>query len=102
MSELEKEELTRRINGMSEEEKILACSLMPPEILVNEVEKRFSKQEKRESYFVWSIRSVTTKKVFPRTFEGPKLAEAFRQLRPNPDHWEVVKQEVICGDWTVD
>lgn len=40
MSELEKEELTRRISGMSEEEKMLAVSLFPSELLVLEVGKR--------------------------------------------------------------
>lgn len=47
MSELEKEEFTRRINGMSEEEKILAVSLMPSSILAEEIGNRLLAQERK-------------------------------------------------------
>lgn len=50
MSELEREEFTRRINGMSEEEKALAVSLMPSELLVLEVGNRLIKQERKIRY----------------------------------------------------
>ena len=50
MSELEREEFTRRINGMSEEEKMLAVSLLPSDILVLELGKRLLEQERKISY----------------------------------------------------
>ena len=50
MSELEREEFVSRIKAMSEEEKILACSLMPSEILVLELGKRLLEQERKISY----------------------------------------------------
>ena len=49
MSELEREELTRRINGMSEEEKRLAASLLPSDILADEVGVRLLKYEQKIS-----------------------------------------------------
>ena len=56
MSELEREEFTRRINGMSDEEKRLACSLMPSEILVLEIGKRLLEQERKISYAITDLR----------------------------------------------
>lgn len=40
MSDLEREEFICRIKAMSDEEKMLACSLMPSEILADEVKHR--------------------------------------------------------------
>lgn len=49
MSELEKEELTNRVKGMSEEEMRLAASALPSEILVNEIGLRLLKNEQKMS-----------------------------------------------------
>lgn len=49
MSELEREEFTCRINGMSEEEKRLACSLMPSSMLAMEIGNRLLEQERKIS-----------------------------------------------------
>lgn len=56
MSEIEREEFTCRINGMSEEEKKLAASLLPSEILVLELGKRLLEQERKISYAITDLR----------------------------------------------
>lgn len=51
MSELEREEFTRRINGMSAEEKRLACRLMPSKFLLNEIVSRLIRYERKINDF---------------------------------------------------
>lgn len=56
MSEIEREEFTCRINGMSDEEKKLAASLLPSEILVLELGKRLLEQERKINYAITDLR----------------------------------------------
>ena len=51
MSELEREELTSRIKGMSEEELTLTASVLPLEVLADELKKRlmFNEQKLRRA-----------------------------------------------------
>lgn len=50
----------------------------------------------------WSIRAKTTKKNFPKQFLLREQAEEFRTHRADPEHWEVVKQEITYSDWEID
>lgn len=56
MSELEKEELTNRVKGMSEEEKRLVASVLPSEILAIEVGIRMLQQEQKISNMAKMLR----------------------------------------------
>lgn len=47
----------------------------------------------------YGVRAVTTKKVFPKVFDTKKEAEKNRQKHADPNHWEVVKREVVYGEW---
>ena len=55
MSELEKEELVNRITAMTVEEKIMVCSLLPTDILVEEIKTRLLMQEQRLSNIVSAL-----------------------------------------------
>lgn len=55
MSELEKEELVNRITAMTVEEKIMVCSLLPSDILADEVKKRLLAQEQRLNNIVSAL-----------------------------------------------
>lgn len=45
MSELEKTELTNRVKGMGNEELDTVCRLIPSDMLLNELGRRFRMQE---------------------------------------------------------
>ena len=49
----------------------------------------------------WAIRAKTTKKIFPKPFLSREQAEEFREHRADPEHWEVVKQEITYSDWEI-
>lgn len=50
-------------------------------------------------YTEYAIAAITTDKVFPKIFEREEDAENFKQARPEPDHWKVVKRTVNYSEW---
>lgn len=56
-----------------------------------------AKENKKET--IWGIRAKTTKKVFPKYFETIEMAKEFMARRADPEHWEIVKQEITYGEW---
>ena len=49
----------------------------------------------------YSLASVRTGNVLPAKFKFPSETEAndYRERRPNPNQWKVVKREVTYGEW---
>lgn len=50
----------------------------------------------------YAVRAVTTKKVFPKVFKTKDDAEKNRQKHADPEHWEIVKRNVLYGEWEID
>lgn len=52
-----------------------------------------------EKRYEYAIVSITTGHVFPKTFNGEQKAIDYKNSRPEPEHWKVVKREITFTDW---
>lgn len=47
----------------------------------------------------YSLASVRTSNVLPAKFQSETEANDYRERRPNPNQWKVVKREITYGEW---
>ena len=52
-----------------------------------------------EKKIEYAIALVINDKVVPKVFTTEEEAELFRERRPDPSHWKVVRREVTYGEW---
>lgn len=54
-----------------------------------------------EKGYQYAIATVTTGRVFPKVFDTEQDAIDYKNKKPEPDHWKVVKREItiMVTDW---